>query len=350
MSVAACNLDAEFHAPPVAPLTENELVARVLDEVADLLATQEAKPYRSQAFHRGADTVRSLGMPVADVIESRGSEGLARLPHIGAGLARAIAEFLSTGRLRRLEWLRGHVDTEALLTTIPGVGPALAHRFHEDLGVHSLEELENAAYDGRLAHLAGLGPRRVQSIKDSLAQRLRRPRLHGLHATAALPIAELLDVDREYRSRAAAGSLHCVTPRRFNPQHRAWLPILHTERGDRRYTALFSNTARAHTLNKTHDWVIIYAEDEGADRQATVVTEPRGPLEGLRVVRGRERESLRYYRTDAAAAAETARARKAAEAMRTQLEPLFRAQADRKSGMSDDDERTADPHAQRFYQ
>ncbi len=333
MIAVARNVDVDFQSTPAAPLPENELVARVLDEVADLLATQEAKPYRSQAFRRGAATVRSLDMPVADVLEARGSEGLARLPHIGAGLARAIAEFVSTGRLRRLEWLRGHVDTEALLTTIPGVGPALAHRIHEHLGVHSLEELESAAHDGRLAHLAGLGPRRVQSLKDSLAQRLRRARLHGLRPSAALPIAELLDVDREYRSRAAAGNLHLVTPRRFNPQHRAWLPILHTERGDRRYTALFSNTARAHTLNKTHDWVIIYAEDEGADRQATVVTERSGPLEGSRVVRGRERESLQYYRTDAAVAAETARARKAAEAMRAQLEPMFRAHAERESGL-----------------
>jgi putative hydrolase len=106
----------------------------------------------------------------------------------------------------------------------------------------------------------------------------------------------VLDVDREYREKSDAGRLHRIAPRRFNPKGRAWLPILHTERDHRQYTALFSNTARAHQLHKTDDWVVIFLDDGRIHRQATVVTETRGPLAGLRVVRGRERECAAFYR------------------------------------------------------
>ena len=60
------------------------------------------------------------------------------------------------------------------------------------------------------------------------------------------PSAELLlSIDEEYREKAARNELVTIAPRRFNPTGAAWLPVLHTERDSRHYTALFSNTARA---------------------------------------------------------------------------------------------------------
>ena len=102
-------------------------------------------------------------------------------------------------------------------------------------------------------------------------------------------------VDREYRESAAAERLPLIAPRRFNPEGRRWLPILHTTRNSRHYTALFSNTARAHELGRTNDWVVIYCDRGGSDGQWTVVTSRTGVLRGRRVVRGRERECERYY-------------------------------------------------------
>jgi hypothetical protein len=100
-----------------------------------------------------------------------------------------------------------------------------------------------------------------------------------------------LDVDREYRSAAQAGTLAKIAPRRFNPHGEAWLPVLHTQRGDWQFTALFSNTARAHELGREHDWVVIYGEDpQHGERQYTVVTATHGSLSGRRVVRGRQTE------------------------------------------------------------
>ncbi len=108
-------------------------------------------------------------------------------------------------------------------------------------------------------------------------------------------VAELLDVDREYRERATAGTLRRIAPRRFNPSGEAWLPVLHTRRGDADYTALYSNTARAHELGTTKDWVVIYRDDGDGGGQWTVVTATSGALAGARVVRGREAECAHYY-------------------------------------------------------
>jgi putative hydrolase len=108
-------------------------------------------------------------------------------------------------------------------------------------------------------------------------------------------VSEILDVDREYREQAAKGLLRTIAPRRFNPENKAWLPVLHTHRGKRHYTALFSNTAHAHAMGKTRDWVVLYYDGGRGERQCTLITAQRGPLEGKRIVRGRENECFDYY-------------------------------------------------------
>lgn len=107
----------------------------------------------------------------------------------------------------------------------------------------------------------------------------------------------LLEIDREYREKAASGVLQKIAPARFNPEHRAWLPVLHTRFGPWRFSALYSNTYQAHERHRTHDWVVIgFDDDEHGDGQQTVVTEWRGTLAGRRVVRGREPECAIHYR------------------------------------------------------
>ena len=92
------------------------------------------------------------------------------------------------------------------------------------------------------------------------------------------------------------GALRKIAPRRFNPGAEAWLPILHTHRGERHYTALYSNTARAHGLGKTRDWVVLYFDGGRGERQSTAITSERGPLRGKRIIRGREEECADLYR------------------------------------------------------
>jgi hypothetical protein len=149
------------------------------------------------------------------------------------------------------------------------------------------------------AYLRGFGDKRLAGIRDSLAHRLGRVRSATAAPLAAPPVAELLDVDREYREKAAAGELRRIAPRRCNPAREAWLPILHTVRGSRRYTALFSNTARAHRAGKTRDWVVLYVDGQARDQQFTVITASRGELRGRRIVAGRENECAALTRAAA---------------------------------------------------
>ncbi|HTR20275.1 MAG TPA: helix-hairpin-helix domain-containing protein [Gemmatimonadales bacterium] len=277
---------------------QNVAVAARLEELAALLEHQGASPFRVEAYRRAAETVYGLDRPVAELLALDGVVGLERLPTIGTSIARAIRDLVATGRLPMLDRLRGESDAVTLLASVPGIGPKLAERLHEDHGIDTLEELEAAAHDGRLAAIPLFGEKRLLGIRDALAARLGRvPRSPPTKEAPA--VADLLAVDREYRRRAAEGSLRLIAPRRFNPRREAWLPVLHTLHRERAYTALFSNTARAHELGKTHEWVVMYVDGggEGGERQYTVVTATRGPLAGKRVVRGREVECAAFYRT-----------------------------------------------------
>ncbi len=276
---------------------ENGSIARSLEEAAELLQAQGANPFRVQAYRKAAATVRDLREPLAEIYRDGGDEGLRRLPGIGDRLGAGLRSLILTGRLPMLERLRGEMDPVALLKSVPGIGPKLAEHLHHDLGIDTLEELEIAAHDGRLSDPGGIGPKKLAGIVDLLATRLgrRRSSPQELHEPPP-PIAELLDVDREYREKALRGELPRIAPHRFNPTHQAWLPILHTQRGERHYTALYSNTARAHKMNRVGDWVVLYYDHGHEEMQSTVITAQRGLCADERVVPGRERECAAYYR------------------------------------------------------
>ena len=283
-----------------APLSKalNLRIARRLEETARLLGQQGANRYRVLAYLRAAETVRQLHEPIDVLFRRDGEAGLRRLAGIGVRLAQSIRILLETGKLPMLERLRGEADSGTLLATVPGIGTRLAERLHRDFGIDNLEQLEAAAHEGRLKGIPGIGEKRIAGIIDSLAGRLGRVSLpRAVRQNRQPPVAELLDVDHEYRDKAAAGELKKIAPRRFNPRGEAWLPILHTRRHGRHYMALFSNTARAHELGKTGDWVVLYYEDQDGEQQCTVITSQRGPLAGKRIVRGRESDCSDYYRS-----------------------------------------------------
>ena len=274
--------------------SENQDLADRLDRIASLLEAQDANPFRVGAYRRAAETARACPESLVEVYLRDGIEGLDRLPGIGQSIASLIREYAGSGRISLLERLAGAVSAEEVLATVPGLGPALAHRLHETLHVETLEELECACHDGRLASVPGFGPRRVAALSASLGAMLggeRRRRAHaaGDRRSTRPSVAAYLSVDEEYRRRARDGRLARIAPRRFNPERAAWLPILHTEREGWSMTALFSNSARAHQLGRTQDWVVIYADRDGDHDQCTVVSQ-RAAGGSLRIVRGRELE------------------------------------------------------------
>src|SRR5688572_27705685 len=137
----------------------NEEIAGRLEETARLLHDQGADRYRVAAYLRAARTLRVLADPVDEVFGERGLEGLQALPRVGHTIARAIRDLLVHGRLPMLDRLRGESDPVSLLRSVLGIGPILAERLHDDLGVETLADLEAAAHDGRLETIAGFGPK-----------------------------------------------------------------------------------------------------------------------------------------------------------------------------------------------
>jgi len=277
----------------------NQQVAAKLREAADILEQQAANPFRVGAYRHAAETVTGLSEDLNILLQQQGIEGLVALPGIGRGIAAAIDEILRTGHWAQLERLRGTLEPGKLFQTVAGIGPALAQRIHDELHVDTLEGLESAAHDGRLETVSGVGPRRAAAISamlESMLGRVRRTRAQGLGSGPGIDL--LLDVDAEYRAKSEQDQLPTIAPRRFNPNSEAWLPILHTERNGWHFTALFSNTARAHELGRTRDWVVVYFyDDHHQEGQNTIVTETRGVLIGRRVVRGREAECRSFYKT-----------------------------------------------------
>jgi predicted flap endonuclease-1-like 5' DNA nuclease len=283
--------------PPV--IMQNQQIAEQLRELAGLLQAQGANPFRVRAYRKAADAVEDCQQPLQEIFERQGRDGLQRLSGVGPGIAATIAEILITGGSSHLQRLRGSVEPEKVFQSVAGIGPALARALHETLHIDTLEALEIAANDGRLEAVPGVGPRRAQMIRAALAALLGRRQGPPRRASAQseqLSIALLLAVDQEYREGAAAGTLPTIAPKRFNPTGEAWLPVLHTTRDGWHFTALYSNTAQAHRLGRTRDWVVVYFYDrDHVEGQHTIVTETRGTLNGKRVVRGRESECIEHY-------------------------------------------------------
>ena len=283
-----------------APSVSVSGLVRALEHMAELLKAQHADPDRVRAYAQAAEAVAQRGERILSLWQEGGPLALEGLPHIGPSLASALDELLRTGRLRRLERLEGEVSPVQIFAQVSGIGDKLAHEIHEQLHIDSLEQLELAAHDGRLLALPSFGQRRVQMVQGALSALLGHAAKGHAHPhwprLRPVPkVSQLLAIDRHYRRKAELGELPRIAPRRFNPHHEVWLPVLHLEHDGYHFTVMFSNTARAHHLHRTRDWVVFFYDRDGYEGQCTVVTEHEGALSGKRVVRGREDECARHY-------------------------------------------------------
>jgi DNA polymerase (family 10) len=146
---------------------KNELVARTLYEIADLLDL-DGVAFKPRAYRRAAEVVESLGEPIEDLVrDGRHSE----LPGVGEAIARKIAEIVETGHLVYHDELRAKlpIDLHAL-TRVEGVGPKTAKLLYDTLGVRSLADLEAAARDGKVRAVKGLGAKTEEKILRGLAE------------------------------------------------------------------------------------------------------------------------------------------------------------------------------------
>jgi DNA polymerase (family 10) len=170
----------------------NADIARVFDEIADLLELSDENPFRVRAYRNAARVVGELGQDVAATLAA-GRE-LPKLPGIGEDLAGKMREIAATGTCRQLEQLRRKFPrgiTELL--TLPGLGPKRVRTLYRKR-IGSLAQLEQAARAGRLRSIAGFGEKTEARVLEAAAAREGRARRFKLAEAAqyAEPYAKYL--------------------------------------------------------------------------------------------------------------------------------------------------------------
>jgi DNA polymerase (family 10) len=145
---------------------ENIDIARIFEEIADLLEIQGENQFRVRAYRTAARTIETLGVPAASVA----AEGrLDELPGIGSDLASKICTILETGTLPLLRELTAKTPESLVqMLKIPGLGPKRAKQIYDTLGITTLDALETAAKTGKLRELPGIKGTIEQKILQGL--------------------------------------------------------------------------------------------------------------------------------------------------------------------------------------
>ncbi len=145
----------------------NSDVVDFFNQVADLLEIEGANQYRVRAYRDAARTISTMSRNVAEMVEE--GEDLTELSGIGEDLAGKIKEIVRTGDLEQLEKIEQRTPPQlATLLDVAGLGPKRVQTIHQELGIASVEELREAAEEGRIRDLHGLGPKTEQKVLEDL--------------------------------------------------------------------------------------------------------------------------------------------------------------------------------------
>lgn len=186
---------------------ENSTVARVLSEIADLLEIQGANPFRIRAYRNAARTVEGQTKPLQRVLADGGD--LTELPGVGKDMASHITEILDTGEATVHRELLAEIPAGLLdLMRLPNVGPKRAGQLHQALGVETVDALEAAAQEGRVAELKGFGAQSQDKILAGIVEyRQHQERLRLADAERhARPLLDYLGESPELTRLEVAGS------------------------------------------------------------------------------------------------------------------------------------------------
>jgi DNA polymerase (family 10) len=170
---------------------DNRAIARILREIGDLLEIKSDNPFKIRAYQNGADIVSNHPHELARLDES----GLREIPGIGKDLAAKIREIVETGDSVYHRELVAEFPPSVLdLLDLQGVGPKTVATLYRELNVRTLEDLEQAAQDGRVRALRGMGSKKEALILKALVDRKRFAGRHLLpeaHETATALVAHL---------------------------------------------------------------------------------------------------------------------------------------------------------------
>lgn len=157
----------------------NADIARVFEEMADLLELHAENAFRIRAYRNGAKAIAELSRPVAEILADP-EQDLKAFPGIGATIAEKCAVLVDTGKLPQLEKLKANTPEVLIkMTRIPGMGAKKAMKLQSELKLESLEDLKQACVDQKVRHIKGFGAKTEQRILEGLeiaeaaSQRLR---------------------------------------------------------------------------------------------------------------------------------------------------------------------------------
>ncbi|MBI4477769.1 MAG: hypothetical protein HY654_11385, partial [Acidobacteria bacterium] len=150
---------------------DNASIARVFADIGDLLDIKGENPFRIRAYRNAAEAIAGSSERVATLEEGR----LLEIPGIGKDLAKKIRELVTTGQLSyHQELLREFPSSLVDLLRLQGVGAKTVATLYSQLGIRTLEDLEQAARSGRLRDLRGMGARKEALILKALEERRTR--------------------------------------------------------------------------------------------------------------------------------------------------------------------------------
>ena len=157
------------------PTMTNQQLAKIFQTIADLLEIKEENIYKILAYRKAADSLSNLSQDVNEIWK----EGkLTEVDGVGKAIAEKIDELLSTGRLGFLEKLESEVPPSlAELLQVPDLGPKKIALFWKQLGITNITELDNAAREGKLRGLPGMGEKSEAKIIagiEALSRRSKR--------------------------------------------------------------------------------------------------------------------------------------------------------------------------------
>src|SRR5438445_3283416 len=187
---------------------QNPDIARLFDEVADLLEIQDANPFRVRAYRNAARTIRDFPESLADLVRA-GTKDLTEIPGIGKDLAEKITEIVGTGALKLHRQLAAKLPAGLLdLLRIPGLGPKRVKLLHKKLKVKAAADLASALDAGRVRKLKGFGEKMEEKIRAGLgqAQMTEHRLLLNEAETQANALVEYLKAGGGVQEIAVAGS------------------------------------------------------------------------------------------------------------------------------------------------
>ncbi|MBD3288150.1 DNA polymerase III, partial [candidate division KSB1 bacterium] len=148
----------------------NSDIVKIFNKVADLLDIKDENQFRIRAYRNAARTISGLSKNVADMVEQ--DEDLTQFSGIGDDLAGKIEEVVETGTLKQLEDLEEEVPIElSEMMRIADLGPRRVKKIHDELGITTVDELEQAAEKDEIRELEGFGEKTQQKIVEEIGRR-----------------------------------------------------------------------------------------------------------------------------------------------------------------------------------